>query len=293
MRRELAALGFALVIGGGCAKKTSPVAASASSPSASAGVVSAQAASAQVAPADVARPPANAEVEPSGVASIVLGAGQGGAPAKANDCVRVRYSAWKRDGSLHADTTQSAAPTTQCLRRALPGLAEVAEHMTTGERRRIWIPGKLTYRSKDPAQPPPEDDLTLDLTLLEILRAPETPPDLRAPPPSAQTQKSGLRLRVLAPGQGKRVASPNERMTVRFSGWTTDGVLFESTELEGRPASLTRADVSRGEGEALSLMQIGEKARAWIPAALAYGDKPRRGLPAGDLVYDLELLGVQ
>jgi FKBP-type peptidyl-prolyl cis-trans isomerase len=32
----------------------------------------------------------------------------------------------------------------------------------------------------------------------------------------------------------------------------------------------------------------------WIPAALAYGEKPRRrGLPAGPLVYDVELLELE
>jgi hypothetical protein len=35
------------------------------------------------------------------------------------------------------------------------------------------------------------------------------------------------------------------------------------------------------------------RARAWVPAALGFGDKPRRGAPAGDLVYDLELCAVQ
>lgn len=296
MRSELTALCVVLLISGGCAKKNGASAAASASAASSVAASSAVARDASrgvAAPADVAAPPANAEVTPSGVASIVLAGGQGGAPPVANDCVRARYVAWKRDGSLHADTSRDAAPTIQCLRRAMPGLAEIAERMTTGEQRRIWIPGKLTYQSKDPSEPAPQDDLTVDLTLLEILRAPATPPDLRAPPANAQTTKSGLRMLVLAQGLGKRNASPNERMTVRFSGWTLDGALFETTELEGRPASVTRADISHGEGEALSLMQIGEKARVWIPAALAFGDKPRRGLPAGDLVYDLELLAVQ
>jgi len=84
-------------------------------------------------------------------------------------------------------------------------------------------------------------------------------------------------------------------MTVRFTGWTREGVLFESTELggSGHPASVSRADVVRGVGEGLALMQIGEKARVWVPAALAFGDQPKRGAPAGPLVYDLELLAIQ
>jgi len=41
-------------------------------------------------------------------------------------------------------------------------------------------------------------------------------------------------------------------------------------------------------------MVAGEKARLWIPAALAYGDHPVDKLvPAGDLVFDIELVGIQ
>jgi peptidylprolyl isomerase len=49
-----------------------------------------------------------------------------------------------------------------------------------------------------------------------------------------------------------------------------------------------------GFREALTNMVPGEKARFWIPAALAYGDNPaNRFNPAGDLVYEIELLAVQ
>jgi len=246
------------------------------------------------APPDVAHPPADAEVTSSGVASRVLTPGQGGAPPRQNDCVRVRYTSWQRDGSFHSATTDDSEPTTQCLRRTLPGLAEAVERMSVGEERRIWLPGKLTYRSKDPEAPAPSADLTFDLKLLEVLRAPEVPGDLGSPPASALKTPSGLRVQVLKVGSGARPASPNQRLSVRFSGWTREGVLFESTELgAGRPASLTRADVVRGVGEALSLMRVGERARVWLPAALAFGDTPRRGAPAGELVYDLELVALE
>jgi peptidylprolyl isomerase len=50
--------------------------------------------------------------------------------------------------------------------------------------------------------------------------------------------------------------------------------------------------VIRGWTEALQLMVVGEKRRLWIPAALAYGDNPAPGSPAGMLVFDVELLRV-
>ena len=41
-------------------------------------------------------------------------------------------------------------------------------------------------------------------------------------------------------------------------------------------------------------MTVGEKARFWIPADLAYGDKPMRpGAPSGQLTFDVELLSIK
>ena len=45
--------------------------------------------------------------------------------------------------------------------------------------------------------------------------------------------------------------------------------------------------------DVLRLMVVKDKVRIWIPAALAFGDKPRRGQPKGDLIYDLELLAIE
>jgi peptidylprolyl isomerase len=40
-------------------------------------------------------------------------------------------------------------------------------------------------------------------------------------------------------------------------------------------------------------MVEGDKWRLWIPADLAYGERPTKaGVPAGDLVFDVELLAV-
>ena len=40
-------------------------------------------------------------------------------------------------------------------------------------------------------------------------------------------------------------------------------------------------------------MVVGDKVRVWIPTAMAFGKKPRRGQPKGDLVYELELLSLE
>lgn len=290
MRRScLAALGCFSALALACSRKVQPARQRAHQPAPTALVRKTD----PNAPPDVAAPAPGASFIAAGVATKLLVPGRGSLHPSVNDCVRVRYSSWQRDGSLHAATRLDEPPETQCLQSALPGLVPALELMVEGEQRRVWLPGALGYAARDPEKTASHQDLTFDLTLVEVLRAPRAPSDLDRPPPSARRTRSGLRLQVLKPGSGHRRASPAERLRVRFTGWTRDGSIFESTEFQGKAASVTRADLAPGVGEGLSLMRVGEKARLWVPAALAYGNRPRRGLPASDLTYDLELIAIE
>jgi len=61
--------------------------------------------------------------------------------------------------------------------------------------------------------------------------------------------------------------------------------------MSGHPAAFLVGTVLPGWREALQRMSISEKARIWIPASLAYGEHPMEPMaPAGNLVYDIELL---
>ena len=77
-------------------------------------------------------------------------------------------------------------------------------------------------------------------------------------------------------------------MTVHYSGWQTNGKLFDSSVLRGQPASFGLGDVIEGWTEGLQLMVVGEKMRFWIPEKLAY--KGQAGVPSGMLVFDVELI---
>jgi peptidylprolyl isomerase len=70
--------------------------------------------------------------------------------------------------------------------------------------------------------------------------------------------------------------------------------MFDSSVARGTPASFSLNGVIKGWTEGVQLMVVGEKTRFWIPAELAYGDKPKRpGAPYGMLVFDIELLSIQ
>jgi peptidylprolyl isomerase len=210
-----------------------------------------------------------------------------------NDCVKVRFSAWRRDGTLFSSSTDDA-PVGQCLRTAMTGVADGLKAMVVGEAARLWVPARLTVKTDDDDVAAAPADLTFDLELVDIVRAPATPADLAAPPPSAVRLPSGLAMRVLEKGSGIEHPSAGSRVTMDFSGWRTDGTLFESTAMGGHPAVFAVRELIPGWREGIFRMVVGEKARLWIPPALAYGEKPRRrGVPAGPLVYDVQLVALE
>jgi peptidylprolyl isomerase len=240
-------------------------------------------------PPDVGGPPPGAQKLPSGVSMRVLRAGHGAERARDNDCVKLWYTGWTRDGAL-VGSRRAAEPANECLRTMFPALAEAVKRMAVGEQRRVWAPAAAGSGS---AEGKPDLDLTFDVELVEIIKAPSVPPDLQLPPPSATKMPSGLALRVLKRGNGKPHPAESGRVKLHFSGWTADGALIESSVMAQRPAVFEMVSVMPGWREALLQMVPGEKVRLWIPARLAFGEKPRRGQPKGDLVYELELLSIE
>lgn len=118
------------------------------------------------------------------------------------------------------------------------------------------------------------------------------PPDVATVPADAQRTPSGLASKVLTAGSGTRHPRPNSNVTVHYTGWTTDGRMFDSSIQRGEPTSFPLDQVIPGWTEGVQMMVEGEKRRFWIPASLAYGENPRGGAPAGMLVFDIELLKI-
>jgi FKBP-type peptidyl-prolyl cis-trans isomerase len=116
------------------------------------------------------------------------------------------------------------------------------------------------------------------------------PADVKAPPADAPKTSSGLASKVITPGTGKTHPAKTDRVTVHYTGWTTDGKMFDSSVAQGEPLTFPLNGVIAGWTEGLQLMVVGEKRRLWIPEALAY--KGQRD-PKGMLVFDVELLKIQ
>ena len=117
------------------------------------------------------------------------------------------------------------------------------------------------------------------------------PPDVAAPPPDSLKTTTGLSIKVLQKGSGTRNPRTTDRVTVDYTGWTTDGEMFDSSVAKGTPATFGVTEVIAGWTEALQRMVEGEKVRVWIPENLAYAGAA--GQPAGMLVFDIELIRIE
>jgi peptidylprolyl isomerase len=243
------------------------------------------------APADVAAPPADAQRTASGLAYKELQPGTGSEHPAAEDRVRVHYTGWTTDGKMFDSSVTRGSPATFPLNRVIAGWTEGVQLMTVGSKYRFWIPEELAYKGKPGG---PQGMLVFDVELLEIQKAPKpipAPEDVAAPPKDAKKTKSGLAYKVLQAGTGKDRPKPEATVQVHYTGWTTDGKMFDSSVQRGSPATFPLGRVIPGWTEGVQLMTVGSKYRFWIPEELAYKGQP--GKPQGMLVFDVELLGIQ
>ncbi|MBX7190811.1 MAG: FKBP-type peptidyl-prolyl cis-trans isomerase [Sandaracinaceae bacterium] len=117
------------------------------------------------------------------------------------------------------------------------------------------------------------------------------PADVAAPPAPARRGADGLRFCILREGTGQERPTRSSRVRVHYTGWTTDGQMFDSSHSRGEPATLAVGEVIRGWTDALTHMTVGQVRRVWIPEELAY--RGAEGAPAGMLVFDIELVAIE
>ena len=107
---------------------------------------------------------------------------------------------------------------------------------------------------------------------------------------------SGLTIEDLVVGTGD-AAKSGQRVSVHYTGWTTDGKKFDSSKDRGQPFSfgLGRGEVIRGWDEGVAGMKVGGKRKLTIPPELGYGSRGAGKVipPNATLLFEVELLAVR
>ena len=236
-------------------------------------------------PPDVAAPPADATRTASGLATKVLKPSPSKDHPTKDDLVRIHYTGWTTDGKMFDSSVTRQAPSTFPVARVIAGFSEGLQLMVPGEKRRMWIPEALAYKG---APGRPAGMLVFEVELIDMPG--RAPSDVKGPPPDAKKTASGLAYKVLTPGINARRPKPTSHVTVDYTGWTTDGKMFDSSITTGKPATFALDQVIAGWTEGVQLMAEGERTRFWIPEKLAYGGK---SAPYGMLVFDIELKKIE
>jgi peptidylprolyl isomerase len=238
-------------------------------------------------PPDVGVVPANAVVLPSGLAHVVLVPGHGPTAALTDD-LTIHITGWDPDGVMVDHTARDYPAGIAMSRHSFTGgMSEALGTMSVGQRSRFWIPGPLVDED-------PDVTMTYEIELVAVRAKPPppaTPKDVARPPRGAKRTKAGVSYRFLARAKQKGARpTATSRVRVHYSGWTTDGKLFDSSITRGTPADFPLGSVIAGWTDVLQVMTPGDRIRAWIPEALAYQGRP--GPPQGMLVFDIELIEI-
>ncbi len=230
------------------------------------------------------RAPDTAIETATGMRYVVLKAAPVGAqtvlPSFIRYRARIHGSAGKTAADADQDGVQSGA--FKRLAQTQPGLARAILSTPIGETRRWWFTAG--------AEPPQ----VIDLTVLGNYDPTPAPKDVAAPPAAAIRTDSGLAYQALKRGPGGPKPVLSSTIEIHYSGWTTDGRLFDSSVQRDEHAVFPLAQLIPGWQEGLQLMSPGDSYRFWIPGPLAYDNlPPRPGAPRGMLVFDVTLYSIE
>ena len=206
----------------------------------------------------------------------MLTKGKGTLHPTADDTVEVHYTGWMTTGEMFDSSVVRGQPAKFPLGRVIKGWTEGVQLMVQGEKRRFWIPADLAYGDTPRRPGGPHGMLVFDVELLGIAQAPRFRPTSKSRPRMPKTP-SGLAYKVIAKGTGQKHPTATSTVEVHYSGWTTDGKMFDSSVVRGEPTSFPLNGVIPGWTEGVQLMVEGERPASGFPASSPMGipDAPR------------------
>jgi FKBP-type peptidyl-prolyl cis-trans isomerase len=139
---------------------------------------------------------------------------------------------------------------------------------------------------------------SLLFALLTLMLAAPASAQGEAPPIPEDTEvkstASGLQYSVLQAGNGAEHPKINDTVKVHYTGWLTNGKMFDSSRVRNMPAVFQLTNVIGGWTEGVQLMTPGSRFKFTIPPQLGYGyDGSPPTIPAdATLIFDIELIEI-
>jgi FKBP-type peptidyl-prolyl cis-trans isomerase FkpA len=115
----------------------------------------------------------------------------------------------------------------------------------------------------------------------------------------AQRTPTGAFVQILTPGSGPKVEK-GKYVSLKYKGMTFAGKVFDSNmdtsfkHTEPLGFVVGKGQMLRGFDEAVEYLKKGDKARLFLPAALAYGERPPSAAIGANenLIFEVEVLDV-
>ena len=219
-----------------------------------------------------------------------------GKMAESGKSVKVHYSGKLEDGTEFDSSYKRGKPFTFKLGtgQVIKGWDEGIVMLKEGDKATLTIPAELGYGSQDKGTIPPNSTLIFDVELIQVIQPPK-PFDVGGK--DTITMESGLKYMKVHTVDNEKQAEAYRTVSVHYSGYLTDGKLFDSSVERGEPITfkLGTGKVIKGWDEGISYLKVGERARFVIPPSLGYGEKGYPPIiPANStLVFDVELVEVK
>jgi len=232
----------------------------------------------------------------SGLKYIIVSKGKG-IKVDSGMNVTFHYTGFFEDGKIFDSSVETGQPVEVPIGKGkvIKGWDEGFPKLSVGDKARFLIPYNLGYGETAYGPIPAKSNLIFDI---EIVKA-EMP--IKAIPFDVKgkdtiTTASGLKYIIVKPGTGVQAAN-GKTVTVHYTGYFTDGKIFDSSVERGKPLDpfvLGEGHVIKGWDEGVALMKTGEKARLIVPYQLGYGEKDYGPIPGkSTLIFDVELMDVK
>ncbi|MCB9879534.1 MAG: FKBP-type peptidyl-prolyl cis-trans isomerase [Planctomycetes bacterium] len=213
-----------------------------------------------------------------------------GAPCEALKGVTLRYAIWDTEGKNLACTEVLDDRISGMLDKLgsqrigpMEFLMPLVQNAKVGEIVRAEVPDSVWGRVR-----------AATVWEVEVLRVNDVPKFRGLAADKTVTTQTGLKYEVIDAGDG---VAPKRTDTVAalYTGWLTDGTLFDSAHARGEPTEFPLNRVIAGWTEGLQLMKPGAKFLFEIPGELGYGAKGSPPtIPANaTLIFYVELVAVK
>lgn len=233
----------------------------------------------------------------SGLEYQIIEKGKGGKKPKPGDMVTVHYTGKFTNDTVFDSSVKRGQPIKFTLGtgQVIKGWDEGIALLEVGDKAKFIIPPDLAYGSQARGPIPANSTLIFDVELIDV-KEKITPKPFDVTGKDTVSTASGLKYIKTHTTEGESPKA-GQTVTVHYSGYLTDGSMFDSSVQRDEPFKFTlgRGQVIQGWDEGIALLKKGEKARLVIPYTLGYGEGGYPPvIPAkATLVFDVELIDFQ